>query len=361
MSQKRILNMNTAADAQIDPSNGAPIKPSLIRTIFTGSNGLRAGWGLVIFVVLLSASSRGMHAALDYRLIFPPRSGAPISPGYNFVTQGFGILMTFLATWVMSKIEKRPIGVYGLGNRSALPNFLSGLTSGAACLSLLVFVLWKDRLLAFDGRLMSGAPVLGYGAIWIIGFLFVGVVQEYVSRGYVLFTITRGLAGVYRWVFKTRHSNALGFWTASLLTSVLFGLSHLRTPGESPIGLLSAGLAGVVFCFSLWRSGSLWWAIGFHTSWDWAESFVFGVADSGAMFEHHLLATHPLGNPLMSGGATGPEGSLFALPILAVVTLIIIFTFPRAHAVYPRLDQPGGSTEMASTIDGSLTRGGGIV
>jgi len=188
-----------------------------------------------------------------------------------------------------------------------------------------------------------------------------GVFQEYFSRGYLLFTITRGLAGVYGRLFKTSHRKALGFWTASLLTSVLFGLSHRGNPGESPIGLLCAGLVGVAFCLSLWRSGSLWWAIGFHTSWDWAESFVFGVADSGAMFEHHLLATHPLGNPLMSGGATGPEGSLFALPILAIVTLIIIFTFPRAHAVYPRLDQPGGSTEMASTIDGSLTRGEGIV
>jgi membrane protease YdiL (CAAX protease family) len=352
MSQKPILNMNTAADAQTGPSNGTPMKPSLLRTVFFGADGLRAGWGLVIFFALLAATFSGMNAVLHYTAYQPPPKDAPWSVGRIFL-QGPAIFMTSLATWVMSKIEKRPMPVYGIGRRRALPHFLSGLTSGAACIAALVFALWKSRLLSFDGRLMSGAPVIEYGAIWIVGFLLLAVFQEYSSRGYLLFTAARGLAGVYGWLFKTRHSNALGFWTASILTSVLFALGHSGIPGESPIGLLCAGLAGMVFCLSLWRSGSLWWAIGFHTSWDWAQSFVFGVADSGTMFEHHLLATHPLGNPLMSGGATGPEGSLFALPILAVIVLIIIFTFPRAHAVYARQDQPGGFSEMASTTDGS--------
>src|ERR1700723_2602061 len=111
----------------------------------------------------------------------------------------------------------------------------------------------------------------------------------------------------------------------------LFGLGHGRNPGESPIGLLSAGLASMVFCFSLWRTGSLWWAIGFHTSWDWGQSFLYGVADSGLTVQHHLLATHPAGKPILSGGTTGPEGSIFIVAILALVTAIILFTLPRAH------------------------------
>ena len=105
--------------------------------------------------------------------------------------------------------------------------------------------------------------------------------EEYLSRGYVQYTLTRGLAGVYRWAFKTRHSFALGFWTSAVIVSILFGLIHSGNQGESPIGLLSAGLVSLVFCLSLWRTGSLWWAIGFHTSWDWAQSFLYGVADSG--------------------------------------------------------------------------------
>src|SRR5208283_2480032 len=98
-----------------------------------------------------------------------------------------------------------------------------------------------------------------------------------------------------------------------------------------PIGELAAGLAGLVFCFSLWRTGSLWWAIGFHASWDWAQSFLYGVPDSGMMVPHHFLATHPVGKPILSGGATGPEGSIFIVAILALVALIIFLTLPRTH------------------------------
>jgi hypothetical protein len=82
---------------------------------------------------------------------------------------------------------------------------------------------------------------------------------------------------------------------------------------------------------SLWRTGSLWWAIGFHTSWDWAQSFLYGVPDSGLIAQYHLLATHPVGKPILSGGSTGPEGSIFIVAILVLISLIILFTLPRTQ------------------------------
>jgi uncharacterized protein len=70
-------------------------------------------------------------------------------------------------------------------------------------------------------------------------------------------------------LFKTRQSKAFGFWTAALLLSILFGVGHKQNPGESPIGLLAAGLAGLVFSLSLWRTGSLWWAMVSPTVESW--------------------------------------------------------------------------------------------
>jgi hypothetical protein len=87
----------------------------------------------------------------------------------------------------------------------------------------------------------------------------------------------------------------------------------------------------MVFCFSLWRTGSLWWAIGFHAAWDWSQSFLYGVADSGLMIQHHLLATHPVGKPVLSGGATGPEGSIFILVVLGLASAIIVGTLRPAR------------------------------
>jgi uncharacterized protein len=328
---------------QLSPDHGAtpppaaPIssaQPSALRKILIGKDGLRAGWSLLIFIALFAAII--FCVTVVGRRIHPQaaktaQAASEQSPRSALLGESVPLLVTLLVTWIMSKIERRRVSVYGLGGRRKLAHFLAGVTWGVTCLSLLVLTLWKTGLLVIDGRLLAGGDILRYGAIWLIGFLLAGLIEEYLTRGYVQYTLARGLAGLYRWAFKTRHSTALGFWTAAVIFSILFGLGHSHNPGESPIGLLSAGLAAMVFCFSLWRTGSLWWAIGFHAAWDWSQSFLYGVADSGTMVQYHLLATHPVGKPILSGGATGPEGSIFIVAILALVSLIIVFTLPRTR------------------------------
>jgi membrane protease YdiL (CAAX protease family) len=316
------------------PAPGSSNQPSTLRNIFIGKDGLRAGWSLLIFIAIVAAFVFLVNV-IGHKL-FPPAaktakaaSDTAVTPRAFFISESLPLLVTLLVTWIMSKIERRPNSVYGFGGRRRLPHFFAGLAWGVVCISLLVSTLWKTGLLIIDSRLIFGGDIFRYGAIWLAGFFLVGIFEEYLTRGYLQFTLTRGLAGIYQWAFKTRHSHALGFWTAAAIFSFLFGLGHSKNPGESPIGLLSAGLAALVFCFSLWRTGSLWWAIGFHAAWDWGQSFLYGVADSGTMVQHHLLATHPGGKPILSGGATGPEGSVFILPILALITLIIAFTLPR--------------------------------
>ena len=313
------------------PAQSVPPQVSTLRKIFIGPDGLRAGWSLLIFVLIAGFLLRAVGFIANKMHLLPPK-GTPvgeISPGFGFLAEIIPFIVIFVATWIMSRIEKRPNSIYGLGGPRAVPLFFSGLAWGVTCLSLLVFTLWRIGFLVIDGRLLFGAEALRYGVIWLLGFLMVGLLEEYINRGYTLFTLSRGFAGLYLWMFKMRHSKAFGFWTAAFLLSILFGLGHKQNPGESPIGLLSAGFAGVVFSLSLWRTGSLWWAIGFHTSWDWAQSFLYGVPDSGLMVQHHFLATHAHGTPLMSGGATGPEGSVFVLAVLPLVSCIVLFTLPR--------------------------------
>jgi membrane protease YdiL (CAAX protease family) len=311
--------------------------PSALQKVFFGADGLRAIWSILIYFTLFAVLGFALNTVI--RTLFPaaPKPGATgnaIPLKFGLIGESLQFLAVLLVTWIMSKIERRPNSVYGLGRNRILPLFFSGLAWGVVCLSLLIFALWISGFLVFDGRLIFGSDTYRYGALWLLGFLFVGLFEEYLTRGYLQYTLTRGLAGFYKWAFKTPHSAALGFWTAALVFSILFGLSHGSNPGESPLGLLAAGLVAMVFCLSLWRTGSLWWAIGFHTSWDWAQSFLYGVADSGLMVQHHLQATHPVGKPILSGGATGPEGSIIMLGIMAILILIILFTIPSANGGY---------------------------
>jgi len=346
--------LNTTPNAYVPPNDPSepPSQPqsppsaprSSFHWVFFGPDGLRAGWGLLTFIAIFAILGFGINFTL--RRLGVPRTdpAAELSPLLGILGEGGSFLLVLLVTWIMSRIEGRPQSVYGLGGNRRWPQFFAGIGWGFVCLSLLVGTLTYAGFLVIDRRLLLGSEILRFGAVWFVGFLMVGLVEEYLTRGYVQYTLTRGLAGLYRKIFKTAHSATLGFWTSAILFSFLFGLGHSSNPGESPIGLFSAGLAGLVFCLSLWRTGSLWWAVGFHASWDWSQSFLYGVADSGLMVQHRLFATHPVGKPILSGGTTGPEGSSFILGIFVLIVLIIFFTLPRGRGYAATL--PGNRAEL---------------
>ena len=229
-------------DATLTPTNTiAPIRPSTVHKVFIGKDGLRPGWSLLIFISIFAAFAYCVNVVGDKLHVSALKPGSEISPRAGLLIEGLNLLVVLLITWMMSKIERRPASVYGFGDKRKLPHFFAGLAWGITCLSLLVLTLWKSGLLVIDSRLLFGSDILRYGTVWLLGFLLVGLFEEYVTRGF--------LAGLYHWAFKTRHSAALGFWTSALIFSILFGLSHTNNPNESPIGLLSAGLGGMVFCF----------------------------------------------------------------------------------------------------------------
>jgi membrane protease YdiL (CAAX protease family) len=317
--------------------------------IFLGPEGLRAGWSLLLFLLIFAALSiatvfitaRVQHKPSPFSAHKPAATSSqqpkPTPPAAQLIPPRAMVLnelvpfaLVLIATLLMSLIERRRFGAYGLGPARAAIRYLQGMLYGLVFLSLLVGLLTLFGLLHFDHRLLSGLAITRYGLIWLAGFAFVGFLEETLTRGYLQYTLARGLAGLYGYLFHTRHRYALGFWSAALILSFLFGFGHGHNPGESPIGLLSAGLAGLLFCFALYRTGSLWWALGFHATWDWAQSFLYGVPDSGLMVQGHLYATHPSGALILSGGLTGPEGSILILPVLISAAAVIFFTLPQA-------------------------------
>jgi membrane protease YdiL (CAAX protease family) len=296
-----------------------------LQWIVYGRQGLRAGWGALLFVTLVA----GMALALDMlaRLWRHPGAGTPppASMALMLVSELVSAFVVLAATWIMSRIEGRSAAAYGFAGRGRLARFVYGAGWGLASLSALVAVLWRTHHLAFDTGHAGGAPLWRYGAGWFAVFLLTGVFEESLLRGYLQFTLARGM----------------GFWWAALLLSSLFGLLHGHNAGESPVGLFSAAAVGMVLCISLWFTGSLWWAIGFHAAWDWGETFLFGTANSGFTAAGHLLSSRPEGAPLWSGGATGPEGSLFIVPVLVALALGMWLWWRRVPGAAPESLPPG--------------------
>ena len=294
-----------------------PRGPRGPRWVFFGSDGLRAGWSALLFVVIFVALAVLFGTAVKLFHVHTPDRKAPLPPQWAFVGELIQVCFVLGATWIMARIEGRRLVVYGYAGRARLARFLWGGLWGFIALSALVAVLWKTHLLAFDIGHLQGIAVWKYGLAWLAMFFLTGIAEESLLRGYLQYTLTRGI----------------GFWWGALLMSILFGVLHGHNQGESPVGLFSAGAVGLVFCISLWYTGSLWWAIGFHMSWDWAQSFFYGTSDSGMVAQGHFLNEHPVGPLLWSGGPTGPEGSLYIVPLLLIMALVMWLWWRRRGAV----------------------------
>src|SRR3569833_1542132 len=185
---------------------------------------------------------------------------------------------------------------------------------------------------SFGPIALSPTEIVKYAVLWAIGFLMVGFFEEYCFRGYVLYTLTRGL----------------GFWPAAILTSGIFAWVHHGNPGETWMGLAEIVLIALEFAVSVQRTGSLWWAVGIHMSYDWGESFLFSVPNSGTHVVGHLSDATVHGSKWLSGGTVGPEASLFNLIGEAALLLIVMKLYP--HRNYPTALTHGELVEMPATV-----------
>jgi membrane protease YdiL (CAAX protease family) len=309
--------------AAVGESPPAPPAPSPLHRIFVGPDGLRPGWGVLMFIALVAAIGWVLRIVLAR---VPHSHPDPASATALEIGEGVSVLIIMIATAIMARIEGRSVLDYGLRDARWGSRFAAGALWGFILISGLVGLLYVLGFLSFDGLLLHGSTV-AVDALWLgLGFLLVGLTEEIGTRGYLLSTLARGI----------------GFWPAAVLTSIAFGALHLANPGEGPYGAFIAGLAGFVFCVTLYRTGSLWWGIGAHLAWDWGQSYFYGVPDSGSMVNGHLMATHPMGPAWLSGGAVGPEGSIFALVAFGAVVPIILLT-TRGRGTTPPSSAPPAS------------------
>jgi len=301
-----------------DTSTNAPAFAA--RQIFYNDRGLRAGWRLLIYF--------GMIAILVYgaRLVAKHLGGAPNGPPVpdylKTIFQAVGELILFLVllllAWIMSRIERRKVGAYGLPlQRSALSAFVRGyFLWGFLPLAFLLLILRVTHAFYFGDVTALNTTILGWGLLWFCVFLLVGFFEEYMMRGYFLYTLADGI----------------GFWPAAVIQAILFGGVHMGNGGETRIGIIAASFFALFAAATLWRTGNLWLAVGAHAGWDWGQSYFFGVNDSGFQAPGHLLNPHLGQGPAwLTGGTVGPEGSVVTLVLWAIMTIAFIRLYPKRN------------------------------
>lgn len=285
-------------DSLLPPLAIASPRSHRFKSIFYGAQGLRLGWKVLLYAAIVTTLILATRPLINF--VAPSAATGPISLQADLMREFWLALLVFAATWVMAKLERRPLRSFGYADTAALQRLCAGAFWGFVSISALVGALWWHGSLVFEGFSSANRHALPYAAASALGALLVGLVEESLMRGYPQFALAR----------------ALGFWWPALGLSLIFGLLHLGNGGETWLGLLGAGAGGLFFCLSLWYTRSLFWAVGFHSGFGWGESYFYGTPDSGEVAQWRLLATHPAGDVLWSGGSAGPEGSLLLVPLL---------------------------------------------
>jgi hypothetical protein len=277
--------------------------------LFWNETGLRAGWRLLIYVFLFVAFMI-VSTFLLSTLMHPARG--VLSSRFQFFGELARFLSAFFAAWVMSRIERRQIGEYGLPLGTVFgKQFWLGCAFGLCEILVLIGLIAAFGGYSFGSLAEHGIAIAKWALFWGAFFVVVGLFEEFLFRGYTLYTLTDGI----------------GFWPAASLMSVAFGAVHLQNPGEGWIGVAGVVFVGLFWSFTLKRTGSLWFALGLHAMFDFGETFLFSVPDSGMIFPGHLSNATLHGPSWLTGGTPGPEGSVIDFLILAV----FFFVFDRMY------------------------------
>jgi uncharacterized protein len=300
---------------QPQPQAEASAAPHPLSRIFWNTQGLRAGWRLLVYFLIVA----GLSAAVVFliRATFGIQRGQPSALVFISI-EAMEFAVVFAAAAIMARIEKRSVGVYGLPAREAFAGkFWLGFLLGLAEVSLLIGLIAAFGGYSFGPLALHGHEILRWGMIHLLLFVFVGLFEEFLFRGYTQYTLGEGI----------------GFWPAAFVLSLGFGATHLSNPGEGLVGAASVALVGLFFCFALRRTGNLWYAVGLHASFDWGETFLYSVPNSGTVMQGHLSDSLLHGPAWLTGGSVGPEGSVFCFLTMGLQFLVVMLLFPKKTPV----------------------------
>lgn len=229
-----------------------------------------------------------------------------------------GFISVFGAAVVMSFLEHRPVASYGLPLHPAFGKFfLQGCLLGFVEISAVIGLIHAFGGYSFGPLALHGTQLVHWVVLWALCLTFVGLFEEFLFRGYSLFTLSSGV----------------GFWPAAVLLSLLFAAVHLQNNGEGRVGVAAVFVVGLLWCFTVRRTGSLWFAVGMHAAFDFGETFFYSVPDSGMILPGHLSDATLHGPAWLTGGSVGPEASIFDFVLLLILFYVI-------HRLYPANKSP---------------------
>jgi uncharacterized protein len=290
----------------------------MLRKIFHNGRELRAGWRLLIFLILFFAIGYLARNVLE-RLPLPPDT--PFLNAVDLiVSEGGTLVVALIATLIMARFEQRRLTGYGIPRAADLfgRRFWAGAIWGLIMPSTIILLIFLSGGYRVHGLNVGGLGLVKFACLWLVANLFIGFSEEITFRGYLLYTLADGI----------------GFWAAALINAVGFGALHyFLKPHERWEDWVAVTLLTIFITLALRRTGSLAFPIGMHAAFDFMFIYVFSGMNGGEFALGRLLNAEFPGSIRVTGGLLGPEASWFCF--LVTIAAIILLHFKYREAKWP--------------------------
>lgn len=210
-------------------------------------------------------------------------------------------------------IEKRSVSelaLPGMGRELGI-----GLLAGAG-----LYAVCELILMALGIYRVNGLNPLSFMLPSIAMALSSGVFEELLFRGVVY-------RSVETW---------FGSWAALVVSSLVFGLTHLMNPQGTLVGSLFIAVeAGILLAGAFMLTGRLWLGIGFHVAWNYTQSAIFSSIVSGNEATQGLIRATVNGPTYLTGGSFGVESSLVALVLCTTTGIVMVVMAVKRGKIVP--------------------------
>uniref|UniRef100_UPI00373FCB80 CPBP family intramembrane glutamic endopeptidase n=1 Tax=Haladaptatus litoreus TaxID=553468 RepID=UPI00373FCB80 len=228
------------------------------------------------------------------------------------------LVVVVLFTYLVGRfIDRRRFADFGLHlSRSWWIDFGFGLALGAALMTAIFLIELALGWIRITGtfRTVSGLSFVLVFCTSVLLFLFVGISEELLVRGYFLTNLAEG----FRWL-----SGDAAVAIATLCSSVLFGIGHVFNPNATLTSTFVIVLAGIMLASGYLLTGELGIPIGLHVSWNLFQTSVYGFSVSGLRLPVTIIATEQVGPRVFTGGPFGPEAGFLGVSAIVVGTVTI--------------------------------------
>ena len=114
-------------------------------------------------------------------------------------------------------------------------------------------------------------------------------------------------------------------WVAIIGNALIFSLLHAMNPGVTMLALLNIFFSGLMFSLFVYYYDSIWCAYGIHTGWNFTQSILLGLPNSGLVVPYSIftLDTANASNSFAYNVDFGIEGTVLSTVALAVVCFVV--------------------------------------